>query len=113
MTQGQFLALVHGTPEPDRALCRVHRGSIVGDMFCSTPSEGGRNLREALERIEANGSGVVVYIPGAPDLARFWRNLRGRAWGTASASGSTPRARSRTSTCSRPSSPSRMISALT
>jgi 3,4-dihydroxy 2-butanone 4-phosphate synthase/GTP cyclohydrolase II len=40
----------------------------VGDLFSSTRSEGGRNLREAIERIEAEGAGVVVYIPGPGDL---------------------------------------------
>jgi 3,4-dihydroxy 2-butanone 4-phosphate synthase/GTP cyclohydrolase II len=75
VTQGQFLALVYGTPDPERALCRVHRGSTVGDLFSSTTSEGGQNLREAIERIESEGAGVVVYIPGHGDLvtelARF------------------------------------------
>jgi 3,4-dihydroxy 2-butanone 4-phosphate synthase/GTP cyclohydrolase II len=75
VAHGQFLALVHGAPHPERALCRVHRGSVVGDLFSSTQSEGGRNLREAIERIEAEGAGVVVYIPGqgslSTELSRF------------------------------------------
>ncbi len=59
----EYLALVKGEPDPDGALCRVHRGSLIGDLFSSTASEGGRNLREALKLIEAHGSGVVLYIP--------------------------------------------------
>jgi 3,4-dihydroxy 2-butanone 4-phosphate synthase/GTP cyclohydrolase II len=80
VTHGQFLALVYGTPAADRALCRVHRGSTVGDLFSSTPSEGGRNLREAIERIEAEGAGVVVYIPGQdPLVAELLRFSEGEA----------------------------------
>ena len=60
----QFLALVKGTLDPKAAtLCRVHAGSTLADTFASTPSEGGRHLREALRIIEAEGSGVVVYLP--------------------------------------------------
>ena len=67
----QFFALVKGsvaTGEP--VLCRVHSGSIVGDLFSSTPFDGGHNLREAIVAIEEAGSGVVLYIPPKGDLAR-------------------------------------------
>jgi 3,4-dihydroxy 2-butanone 4-phosphate synthase/GTP cyclohydrolase II len=67
----QFFALVRGnvaTGEP--VLCRVHSGSIVGDLFSSTPFDGGHNLREAIVAIEEAGSGVVLYIPPKGDLAR-------------------------------------------
>ncbi len=67
----QFFALVKGnvaTGEP--VLCRVHSGSIVGDIFSSTPFDGGHNLREAILAIENAGSGVVLYIPPKGDLAR-------------------------------------------
>ena len=67
----QFFALVKGnvaTGEP--VLCRVHSGSIVGDVFSSTPFDGGHNLREAILAIENAGSGVVLYIPPKGDLAR-------------------------------------------
>jgi 3,4-dihydroxy 2-butanone 4-phosphate synthase/GTP cyclohydrolase II len=56
------------TGEP--VLCRVHSGSIVGDLFSSTPFDGGHNLREAIVAIEEAGSGVVLYIPPKGDLAR-------------------------------------------
>jgi 3,4-dihydroxy 2-butanone 4-phosphate synthase/GTP cyclohydrolase II len=60
----QFLALVKGEIESDvPTLCRMHSGSLVGDLFASTRREGGRNLREAIARIEAEGSGIVVYLP--------------------------------------------------
>jgi 3,4-dihydroxy 2-butanone 4-phosphate synthase/GTP cyclohydrolase II len=60
----QFVALTLGTLKPDEpTLCRMHSGSMIGDVFASTPREGGRNLREAIRRIEAEKSGVIVYLP--------------------------------------------------
>jgi 3,4-dihydroxy 2-butanone 4-phosphate synthase/GTP cyclohydrolase II len=60
----EILVLVKGTPGPgEPTLCRMHTGSIVGDLFCSSPSDGGHNLREAIDAIEAEGTGVVVYLP--------------------------------------------------
>ncbi len=51
-------------------LCRVHSGSLVGDVFSSTPVDGGSNLREAILAIEKAGAGVILYIPPKGDLAR-------------------------------------------
>ncbi len=66
----QFLALVKGSIETtEPVLARMHSGSLVGDVFSSTPSDGGANLRESLRLIEAEGRGVVVYIPPAGDVA--------------------------------------------
>jgi len=65
----QFLALVKGDlsgPEP--VLARVHGGSVISDIFSSTESEGGKNLREALTAIERAGRGVCVYLPSIQDL---------------------------------------------
>src|SRR5207244_5009688 len=65
----QFLALVKGNPVADRAaLCRMHTGSSLADVFSSTLKEGARNLGEAIDAIEAAGEGVIVYIPPAADL---------------------------------------------
>ncbi|HVY47724.1 MAG TPA: 3,4-dihydroxy-2-butanone-4-phosphate synthase [Minicystis sp.] len=67
----QFLALTKGvvaTSEP--VLCRVHSGSLVADLFSSTPFDGGSNLREAIAAIEEAGAGVVLYIPPRGDVAR-------------------------------------------
>ncbi len=65
----QLLALVKG-PLGDQApvLCRMHSGSTLGDTFSSTASEGGRNLFEAIDAIERQGRGVVVYLPPRGDL---------------------------------------------
>jgi 3,4-dihydroxy 2-butanone 4-phosphate synthase/GTP cyclohydrolase II len=67
----QFLALVKGTLDSDEpVLTRVHSGSLVGDVFASTPSDGGENLRQSIRIIEAEGRGVVLYIPPPGDLVR-------------------------------------------
>jgi 3,4-dihydroxy 2-butanone 4-phosphate synthase / GTP cyclohydrolase II len=70
----QFLALVKGEltgSEP--VLARVHGGSVLSDIFSSTESEGGKNLREALVAIERAGRGVCVYLPSTRDLATEMR----------------------------------------
>jgi len=67
----QFIALVKGDircEEP--TLCRMHSGSLVGDVFSSTRREGGKNLREAMQRIEAEGAGIVVYLPTRATVAQ-------------------------------------------
>ena len=64
-TEGrQFLALVRGdVSSGEPVLTRVHRGSMLADVFASTDSEGGRNLRAAIEAIEKERRGVVLYLP--------------------------------------------------
>jgi len=60
----QFVALTRGDLSGgDAVLCRMHSGSMIGDVFASTPRDGGRHLREAIRRIEAEGRGVIVYLP--------------------------------------------------
>ncbi|MFT3774875.1 MAG: 3,4-dihydroxy-2-butanone-4-phosphate synthase [Minicystis sp.] len=67
----QFFALTKGnvaTSSP--VLCRVHSGSLVADLFSSTPVDGGHNLREAIMAIEKAGAGVILYIPPKGDLVK-------------------------------------------
>lgn len=66
----QFLALVKGDLRAgnDAVLCRVHRGWMIADLFSSTASEGGRNLRKAIRAIEHAGRGVILYLPNTGDL---------------------------------------------
>ncbi len=77
--QQQFLALVKGDPRKsqDAVLCRVHRGATIGDVFSSTDSEGGHNLRKALRRIEEAGCGVVLYLPARGDILREFKSYQG------------------------------------
>ncbi|HVJ14969.1 MAG TPA: 3,4-dihydroxy-2-butanone-4-phosphate synthase [Polyangiaceae bacterium] len=69
LDQRQFLALIKGQPKADvPTLCRMHTGSTLADIFSSTTADGARNLDEALDAIEAEGCGVVVYLPPRGDL---------------------------------------------
>lgn len=49
---------------------RVHRQCLAGDLLGSLDCDCGRQLSDALRRIEAAGAGVVVYLRGgaAPDV---------------------------------------------
>lgn len=76
----QILALVKGdvrTEEP--TLCRMHAGSVLGDVFSSTRSEGRQNLMESVSLIEREGRGVIVYLsPRGTFQAELemWRTLK-------------------------------------
>jgi len=75
----QFLALVKGTLDSSKpVLCRVHSGTLIGDLFASTPSDGGANLREAIRVIDAEGSGIVLYIPPRGDLSTELTSIANR-----------------------------------
>jgi 3,4-dihydroxy 2-butanone 4-phosphate synthase / GTP cyclohydrolase II len=66
-----FLAMVKGDVTGDSpVLCRVHSGSTVADVFASTPRDGGLHLREAITRIEAEGRGVILYLPSRGEIHR-------------------------------------------
>ncbi len=63
--ESEHVALVYGDisgPEP--VLTRVHSECLTGDVFGSARCDCGPQLEEAMERIVANGSGVVVYLRG-------------------------------------------------
>lgn len=76
--QQQFLALVKGNPQKQEqpVLCRVHRGSTIGDVFSSTPSDGGHHLRRAFRHIEKVGCGVVLYLPTRGDILREFKSYQ-------------------------------------
>ena len=60
----QFLALYKGnTTSPEPILCRVHGGSTFADLFASTPKDGGHNLRATVAAIDADGRGIILYVP--------------------------------------------------
>jgi 3,4-dihydroxy 2-butanone 4-phosphate synthase/GTP cyclohydrolase II len=62
-TGQEHLALVKGTWEPDEAvLVRVHSSCVTGDIFHSQRCDCGDQLQKAMEMIEAEGKGVVIYI---------------------------------------------------
>ncbi len=58
----EFVVLVQGELRKDRAsLVRIHSQCLTGDAFGSTKCDCGQQLREAMELIEQEGSGVIVY----------------------------------------------------
>ena len=57
------LALVRGKIDPEKpVLVRVHSECLTGDVFGSRRCDCGSQLHSALERIDAEGIGVLVYM---------------------------------------------------
>lgn len=57
------MALIKGTWEPNEPiLVRVHSSCATGDIFGSLRCECGEQLHKAMETIEKEGKGVVVYM---------------------------------------------------
>lgn len=62
-TGQEHLALVKGTWERDEpVLVRVHSSCLTGDVFGSCRCDCGEQLQKAMELIEAEGKGVIVYM---------------------------------------------------
>lgn len=58
----QFVVLYKGEMEADvPTLVRIHSQCLTGDVFSSTKCDCGRQLRRAMELIEAEGCGAIVY----------------------------------------------------
>ena len=57
------IALIKGEWEPDEPiLVRVHSSCMTGDIFGSKRCECGEQLHKAMEMIEKEGKGVIVYM---------------------------------------------------
>jgi 3,4-dihydroxy 2-butanone 4-phosphate synthase / GTP cyclohydrolase II len=57
------VALVMGDPKPDEpVLVRVHSECLTGDVFGSTRCDCGEQLHRAMELIEREGKGVILYL---------------------------------------------------
>lgn len=62
-TDSEHLALVKGHWGSDETVpVRVHSSSMVGDIFNAVNIGKGQLLNKAMEMIEAEGKGVIVYI---------------------------------------------------
>lgn len=62
-TGQEHLALVKGTWQKDEPiLVRVHSSCLTGDIFGSCRCDCGPQLHQAMQQIEEEGKGVVVYI---------------------------------------------------
>lgn len=59
----EHIALIKGTWEPDEPiLVRVHSSCATGDIFGSMRCECGEQLHKAMQMIEEEGKGVLVYM---------------------------------------------------
>lgn len=59
----EHIALVKGTWQADEPiLCRVHSSCATGDIFGSMRCECGEQLHKAMQMIEKEGKGIVVYL---------------------------------------------------
>lgn len=59
----EHIALVKGEWQPgEPILCRVHSSCMTGDIFGSMRCECGEQLHRAMQLIEQEGKGVVVYM---------------------------------------------------
>lgn len=64
VTGEECIALVAGDVEgAEGVLVRVHSGCVTGDILGSLRCDCGDQLEAALERIQAAGRGVLVYLP--------------------------------------------------
>lgn len=62
-TQEVHLALIKGTWKKDEAvLVRVHSSCVTGDIFGSARCDCGDQLHRAMEMVEREGKGVVLYM---------------------------------------------------
>jgi 3,4-dihydroxy 2-butanone 4-phosphate synthase/GTP cyclohydrolase II len=58
----EFVVLVQGELRKDRpSLVRIHSQCLTGDVFGSTKCDCGQQLRKAMELIEREGNGAIVY----------------------------------------------------
>ena len=57
------IAMIKGEINPDKpVLVRVHSECLTGDIFSSLRCDCGEQLHKAMEMIDKNGSGVLLYI---------------------------------------------------
>jgi 3,4-dihydroxy 2-butanone 4-phosphate synthase/GTP cyclohydrolase II len=63
MDDNQHLALIKGEIHPEEpVLVRVHSECLTGDVFGSLRCDCGEQLISALQKIESEGKGVLVYM---------------------------------------------------
>jgi len=62
-THSEHIALIKGSWEPDEpVLTRVHSSCMTGDIFGSLRCDCGPQLHKAMQMIEKEGKGVIVYM---------------------------------------------------
>jgi 3,4-dihydroxy 2-butanone 4-phosphate synthase/GTP cyclohydrolase II len=61
-SEEEFVALYKGELNPDEpTLARIHSQCLTGDVFGSTKCDCGRQLHSAMQLIEREGRGAIVY----------------------------------------------------
>lgn len=59
----EHIALVKGTwTEQESILCRVHSSCMTGDIFGSRRCECGEQLHKAMQMVEKEGKGIIIYM---------------------------------------------------
>ncbi|MBU4425257.1 MAG: GTP cyclohydrolase II, partial [Proteobacteria bacterium] len=59
----EHLALVKGNIDPDReVMVRVHSECLTGDVFGSYRCDCGEQLKKAMEMVQEEGLGVILYL---------------------------------------------------
>ncbi len=59
----EHMALIKGEIDPDKeVLVRVHSQCLTGDVFGSYRCDCGSQLEKAMERVEREGLGVILYL---------------------------------------------------
>jgi 3,4-dihydroxy 2-butanone 4-phosphate synthase/GTP cyclohydrolase II len=62
-TDQEHLVLMKGSwDENEPVLVRVHSSCLTGDIFGSCRCDCGEQLQKAMERIEEEGKGIIVYM---------------------------------------------------
>ncbi|MBS1808281.1 MAG: GTP cyclohydrolase II [Acidobacteria bacterium] len=58
----EFVALIKGKIDPAKpTLVRIHSQCLTGDVFHSLKCDCGPQLQRAMEMVQAEGSGIIVY----------------------------------------------------
>ncbi|RDY23749.1 bifunctional 3,4-dihydroxy-2-butanone-4-phosphate synthase/GTP cyclohydrolase II [Romboutsia maritimum] len=58
----EHVALVYGDINIDDALVRIHSECLTGDVFNSLKCDCGNQLNKSMEKIQQNGSGIIIYL---------------------------------------------------
>ena len=58
----EHLALIKGDADGENILTRIHSECLTGDVFSSNRCDCGNQLHKAMEMIDENGSGIILYL---------------------------------------------------
>lgn len=58
----EHLALIKGKVDGENILTRIHSECLTGDVFASNRCDCGNQLHKAMEMIDKNGSGIILYL---------------------------------------------------